>query len=140
MIEDMSELERLANAAPHLKAGLDGKLHRAPPPDKTNEEFQKAAWALAKAVADAEGKWLHRKLKRLMPRKEYDRACTLAKGGQTFTMRKLMNEWDVKIIGVQGNAEQQQADFEAGIQRRHLQVWRGPRLVAERVWEWRRFG
>ena len=134
---DMSALEKMAAQAPKLAAGLDGKLHAAPK-DREPTDLDKAAWALAKAVADAEGKWLHRKLKRLMPRRDFDKAQAEANGGKTFAMRKLLNEFDVKITQVMGTPDEQGADFEAGIQRRHLQVWRGDRLMGERVWEWSR--
>lgn len=137
---DLGELEKLANSAPRLRAGLDGKLHKGPPAEQRDEELDKAAWALARAVGEAEGTWIHRKLKHLLPRREYEKAASLAKGGDTFTMRKLLNEYEVKITSLVGGQEVQQADFDAGIQRRHLQIWRGTRLMGERVWEWSRVG
>lgn len=136
---DMNALERMAEKAPHLVGGLDGKL-RAAPKEAEPTDQDKIAWALAKAVGETEGAWIHRGLKRLIPKELYYPAYDRFMGGDGFTMKKLLNEYDIKITNVVPPPEVAAEDFEKGIQRRHLQLWLGPRLMREHVWEWSRAG
>jgi hypothetical protein len=136
---DMRALERMAANAPRLSAGLDGKLRpMAKEAEPTDEE--KVAWALAKAVGDAEGNFIHRALKRLIPKEIYYPAEDRLRGGDTFTMRKLLNEYEIEIKNVRISDEQAAEDFDNGIQRRHLQIYKKGVLKREHCWEWSREG
>jgi hypothetical protein len=136
---DMGALEKMAASAPRLAAGLDGKLRAAPKVEEPTDQ-DKIAWALAKAVAEAEGKFIHRALKRLIPKEIYYPAEDRLNGGDGFTMKKLLNEYDIKIVLVQPSREQAAVDFENGIQRRHLQITKAGTVKREHVWEWSRAG
>lgn len=134
---DMGALEKAAASAPRLAAGLDGKLRQvAKEAEPTDQD--KIAWALAKAVGEAEGNFIHRALKRLIPKEIYYPAEARLHGGDGFTMKKLLNEFDVKIVSVQSTPEQVALDFENGIHRRHLQIFKEGKLKREHVWEWSR--
>lgn len=136
---DMGALEKLANGAPRLAAGLDGKLRQvAKEAEPTDQD--KIAWALAKAVGEAEGNFIHRALKRLIPKEIYYPAEERLHGGDGFTMKKLLNEFDIKIVVVNPTEEEQAQDFDNGIHRRHLQIFKEGKLKREHVWEWSRVG
>lgn len=136
---DMGAFERMANTAPRLAAGLDGKL-RAAKKEAEPTDQDKIAWALAKAVGEAEGNFIHRALKRLIPKEIYYPAEDRLHGGDGFTMKKLLNEFDIKIELIKPSEEQTLADFEAGIERRHLRISKGGEIKREHVWEWSRAG
>lgn len=136
---DMGAIEKMANSAPRLAAGLDGKLRQVPKEAEPTDQ-EKVAWALAKAVGEAEGNFIHRALKRLIPKEIYYPAEDRLRGGDGFTMKKLLNEFDIKILVVRHTDEQDREDFDNGIQRRHLQIFKAGVMKRERVWEWSRVG
>lgn len=146
---DAIEKQFRAHHVPKLSAGLDGKLRadsqvRALTPeeqareakfDKLKEDSDKARQALVRAMSHAEGEWLEKHIGKLIPDYLYKPAHRKAMQGDTWEIRKLMNEYEVKIQQVK-NPGQEGEDMANGVIRRHWQVLRAGKVIFEHVWEW----
>lgn len=142
---NLEDIRKMYEAEPTVKAlvpSVTGKLRVAPTKveqameDAQNRINQEMA-GLAKKIAETEDYYIKKAIRRCMPSSVWRKCQEALDRGNNFPMRKMMNEFDIKLHVIQ-HPNLEEADEAAGITRRHLRLTKGKAVVWEHVWEWSR--
>jgi hypothetical protein len=141
---DMEAIRRMAEGQTlkPLQATPSGKLRVAPTKaeqamEEAQDRINREIAGLAKQIAETEDYAIKKAVRKCVPSSIWKRCLAEMDRGNTFAMRKMMNEYDLKLQVVE-HPEMMDADDAAGITRRHLRLSKAGVVVWEHVWEWSR--
>jgi DNA-binding transcriptional MerR regulator len=142
---DLEAIRRMVEGEPAVKAlvpSATGKLRIAPTKveqamEEAQDRISREMAGLAKQIAKTEDYYLKKAIRRCVPSSVWRKCQEDLDRGNSFPMRKMMNEFEIKLHVVQ-HPDLEESDEANGITRRHLRVTKSGAVVWEHVWEWSR--